>query len=158
MNTIKLKKGLDILISGAADEQNIGEIISKEIGIVPDYYEGIVPKVAVKEGDEVQIGSPVFYDKAHPELKIVSPVCGKVKEVARGERRKLLYILIERNESFFRTSGRVEKNVDDAKIIDKFIEDELILNNSNYFKIKNDINDILTSDIFKDALKRVKNV
>ena len=37
-------------------------------------------------------------------------------------------------------------------------EDELILNNSNYFKIKNDINDILTSDIFKDALKRVKNV
>ena len=99
MNTIKLKKGLDILISGAADEQNIGEIISKEIGIVPDYYEGIVPKVAVKEGDEVQIGSPVFYDKAHPELKIVSPVCGKVKEVARGERRKLLYILIERNES-----------------------------------------------------------
>ena len=37
MNTIKLKKGLDILISGAADEQNIGEIISKEIGIVPDY-------------------------------------------------------------------------------------------------------------------------
>ena len=71
MNTIKLKKGLDILISGAADEQNIGEIISKEIGIVPDYYEGIVPKVAVKEGDEVQIGSPVFYDKAHPYRRYV---------------------------------------------------------------------------------------
>ena len=99
MNTIKLKKGLDILISGAADKKNVGEIISQEIGIVPDYYEGIVPKVAVKEGDEVQIGSPIFYDKSHPELKIVSPVCGKVKEVARGERRKLLYILIERNGS-----------------------------------------------------------
>lgn len=97
MNTIKLKKGLNILISGAADKKNVGEIISEEIGIVPDYYEGIVPKLAVKEGDEVQIGSPVFYDKSHPELKIVSPVCGKIKEVARGERRKLLYILIERN-------------------------------------------------------------
>lgn len=97
MNTIKLKKGLDIQMSGAAELQSKAAIISKEVGIVPDYYEGITPKVAVKEGDTVKIGSPVLFDKNHPELKIVSPVSGTVKSVLRGERRKLLSVTIEQD-------------------------------------------------------------
>lgn len=97
MNTIKLKRGLDIQMSGTAEQRMTATLISKEIGIVPDYYEGITPKVAVKEGEQVKIGTPILFDKNHPELKIVSPVSGTVKSVLRGERRKLLGIIIEQD-------------------------------------------------------------
>lgn len=83
-------------MSGAAEEKLSGTVVSSTVSIVPDHYEGMTAKVAVKVGDKVKTGTPVLFDKAHPELKIVSPVSGIVKEVARGERRKLLYILIER--------------------------------------------------------------
>ena len=97
MATIKLKKGLNIKISGDAEAKVAGKVISKEVAIVPDYFEGMTPKVAVKEGDTVMIGSTILFDKKHPEVKVVSPVCGTIKQVARGERRKLLYVLIEQN-------------------------------------------------------------
>ena len=97
MKSIKLKQGLNIQMSGAAEGKLSATITPTVVKIVPDHYEGIKPKVAVKEGDAVKIGTPVVFDKIHPELKIVSPICGIVKEVARGERRKLLYIAIERN-------------------------------------------------------------
>ncbi len=97
MATIKLKKGLNIKISGDAEAKVAGKVISQEVAIVPDYFEGMTPKVAVKEGDTVMIGSTILFDKKHPEVKVVSPVCGTIKQVARGERRKLLYVLIEQN-------------------------------------------------------------
>ena len=97
MATIKLKKGLNIKISGDAEAKVAGKVISKEVAIVPDYFEGMTPKVAVKEGDTVMIGSTILFDKKHPEVKVVSPICGTIKQVARGERRKLLYVLIEQN-------------------------------------------------------------
>ena len=113
-----------------------------------------------KDVDFVINDSPLLLSNVFGKLRVDGGTSKLFQEYVRETFNSYsnLNFLIERNESFFRTSGRVEKNVDDAKIIDKFIEDELILNNSKYFKIKNDINDILTSDIFKDALKRFKNV
>lgn len=99
MNTIKIKRGLDIKIGGKAEERLTQTIMSKEVAIVPDQYVGLAPKLAVKEGDQVAIGTPILFDKNHPALKVVSPVCGQVKSVVRGERRKLLSIVIERNDS-----------------------------------------------------------
>lgn len=82
MKSIKLKQGLNIQMSGAAEAKLSATIAPSVVSIVPDHYEGIKPKVAVKVGDAVKIGSPILFDKIHPELKIVSPVCGIVKEVA----------------------------------------------------------------------------
>jgi Na+-transporting NADH:ubiquinone oxidoreductase subunit A len=64
------------------------------VALVPDDFYGIVPKLLVREGDAVKIGTPVFYDKNHPEVKVVSPVCGEVKAVNRGERRKIMSVEI----------------------------------------------------------------
>ena len=97
MKTIKLKKGLNIEISGKASLHVTSMSQPETVAIVPDDFKGITPKVAVKEGDTVQAGSVLFFDKTHPELKIVSPVSGTVAEVARGERRKLLYISVKRD-------------------------------------------------------------
>ncbi len=97
MKTIKLKQGLDIVMEGRAAQQVVSMTQSEVIKIVPDDYHGFTPKVAVKEGDAVKVGSVILFDKNHPSLKITSPVSGKVVEVARGERRKLLYVAVARD-------------------------------------------------------------
>jgi len=63
--------------------------------LAPDDFEGVTPKVVVKEGDKVKAGEPLFINKQYPDVKFSSPVSGIVREVARGERRKVLYIKVE---------------------------------------------------------------
>ena len=99
MNTIKIKQGLDIKIGGQAELRLGQTVMSREVAIVPDHYVGLAPKLAVKEGEQVLVGTPILFDKNHPDLKVVSPVAGEVKAVVRGERRKLLSIIIERKDS-----------------------------------------------------------
>ncbi len=91
---IKTKRGLDIQMEGKAKEITGETIISTEIALIPDYYHGIIPKMMVREGDAVKAGTPVFYDKNHPEVYFVSPVSGTVKAINRGERRKILSIVV----------------------------------------------------------------
>ncbi|MBR0041620.1 MAG: Na(+)-translocating NADH-quinone reductase subunit A [Bacteroides sp.] len=98
-NVIKLRKGLDINLKGIAAK----ELVSvKEPGIyslVPDDFTGVKPKVVVKEGENVLAGGPLFVDKNHPEVKFVSPVSGVVTSVERGERRKVLNIIVKADEN-----------------------------------------------------------
>ncbi len=92
---IKLKKGLDIAVSGEAAKE-IGSLSRPDIyAIVPDHFAGITPKMLVKEGETVEAGSPIFHDKQFTEMNFVSPVSGKVVAVNRGERRKIMSIDIE---------------------------------------------------------------
>ncbi len=95
MQTIKLKRGLDIPFEGAA-ELTLGSASRPEIfHIVPDHFAGITPKMMVKEGDLVKAGSPLFHDKAFEDMLFTSPVSGKVIGVIRGDRRKVMSIDIE---------------------------------------------------------------
>ena len=91
---IKIKKGLDIPLEGKASGR-LETIEPKLIGLVPDDFEGHTWKCAVKEGDEIAENSPVFLDKGSSKIKIVSPVGGKIREIRRGERRKILAVTIE---------------------------------------------------------------
>ena len=95
---IKIKKGLDIPLQGKASER-IETIDAHVVGIVPDDFEGHIWKNCVKEGDKVAPGTPVLMDKATSLIKIVSPLAGTVKEVRRGERRKILAIVVEAGDS-----------------------------------------------------------
>lgn len=92
---ISLRKGLDINISGSAPVNPPVNVSPALCAVVPDDYKGIVPKIDVKEGDEVLVGTPLFHDKQFYDIKVVSPVAGTVKAVVRGERRKLERIVIE---------------------------------------------------------------
>lgn len=92
MQTIKLKKGLDIPFEGQAAE-TLGSVRRPEVfHVVPDQFAGITPKLDVKVGDRVKAGSPLFHDKAFESLFFTSPVSGEVKEIVRGDRRKILSI------------------------------------------------------------------
>ncbi len=92
---IKIKRGLDIKLQGKADKTVSQDAISGLYAIKPTDFIGLTPKLIVNEGDLVKAGTPLFFDKNRPEVKFVSPVSGKVVEVSRGERRKILAVIIE---------------------------------------------------------------
>ncbi len=94
-NLIRIKRGLNIPINGSAAETFGSATLPKEFALIPDNYPGITPKLLVKEGDAVKAGSPVFYEKQFPGLNFVSPISGVIKAVNRGERRKIMSIIIE---------------------------------------------------------------
>ncbi|MBQ2128219.1 MAG: Na(+)-translocating NADH-quinone reductase subunit A [Prevotella sp.] len=94
-NVIKLRKGLDINLKGKAEETKILLRSSGKYALVPDDFEGVVPKVVVKEGDKVKAGDALFVNKNYPTVKFASPVSGTIAAVERGDRRKVLSIRVD---------------------------------------------------------------
>jgi Na+-transporting NADH:ubiquinone oxidoreductase subunit A len=96
---IKLHKGLDITLEGKAEEKKIQLKSNGKYALVPDDFEGVTPKVVVKEGDHVKAGDALFVNKLYPEVKFASPVSGTVREVVRGERRKVLCVRVDADDT-----------------------------------------------------------
>lgn len=97
---IKIKKGLDINLKGKASRSFGSVAIPAEFAVGPDDFEGVIPRLAVKPGDHVLVGSELFHDKENVGLKIVSPVSGEVVAVNRGDRRKLINVEIKSDGKF----------------------------------------------------------
>ncbi|MGI9531188.1 Na(+)-translocating NADH-quinone reductase subunit A [Lutimonas sp.] len=91
---IKIKKGLNIKLKGEANQVISSANRSKTFAVNPPEFKGILPKLAVKEGEKVNVGDAVFHAKSNDQIKIVSPVSGVIKEVVRGAKRKILSIKI----------------------------------------------------------------
>ena len=94
-NNIVLKKGLNIPISGEAPLETMKTIVPDVVAVKPTDFKGFSPRLMVKEGDKVLAGSPVLADKQNPDILLTSPVSGTVKEIVRGEKRKLLAVLVK---------------------------------------------------------------
>lgn len=98
----KIKRGLDLNLKGQAALELVQVPASTLYALSPQDFQGVIPKVVVKEGGLVKVGSPLFVDKATEKINFVSPVSGVVKAIVRGERRKVLNVLVEadgKNES-----------------------------------------------------------
>lgn len=97
MSIIKLKKGFDLKLKGTVDANALPSttIESKLYAIVPDDFHGITPRLDKKEGESVQAGETIYHDKVYESIKVTSPVSGTIKEIKRGERRKIECIVIE---------------------------------------------------------------
>ncbi len=94
MGQYKIRKGLDLNLAGEAPLQVKEAPLAEEYAISPADFLGVMPKLVVKEGENVLAGSPLFVDKATESIAFVSPISGTVKAIERGERRKILYIRI----------------------------------------------------------------
>ncbi|MBY0517444.1 MAG: Na(+)-translocating NADH-quinone reductase subunit A [Bacteriovoracaceae bacterium] len=91
---IKIRKGLDIPITGAPDQKiSSGPKIST-VAIMGEDYVGMKPTLLVKEGDAVKKGQKILEDKKTPGVFFTSPVSGVIKEVNRGERRAFQSVVI----------------------------------------------------------------
>jgi Na+-transporting NADH:ubiquinone oxidoreductase subunit A len=105
-SSIKLNKGLDIRIKGVAEKTLAKEIKSTFYAVKPVDFPGLIPKLDVKPGDRVLAGTPLFHDKIQTEVNFTSPVSGKVISIIRGDRRKLLEIVIEKEGDEFIDFGK----------------------------------------------------
>ncbi len=91
---IKLRKGLDIHLLGTAERVLTKSTDAADYALVPDHYQGVIPKLLVKAGDPVKAGTPLFFDKEHPEVLFTSPVSGTVSAINRGDKRKIESIVV----------------------------------------------------------------
>lgn len=94
-NVIKLRKGLDINLKGKAAKQKFSVKAAAQYALVPDDFVGMTPKVVVREGDKVKAGDALFVNKKQTDVKFASPVSGVVLAVVRGDRRKVLRVVVE---------------------------------------------------------------
>ncbi len=123
-NVIKLHKGLDINLKGRAAEQKIQLKSNGKYALMPDDFEGVTPKVVVKEGDKVQAGDALFVNKQYPEVKFASPVSGTVSAVVRGERRKVLCVKVDADaqQSYVDFGKKDVAKLDGKAVIDALLE------------------------------------
>ncbi len=92
---IHLRKGLDIPLKGGIDTDTVTELKAAEVAVVPDDFPSMAWKLTVKPGDSVKRGTALLRDKETGTVAIVSPAAGTVKEVRRGERRKIEAVVVE---------------------------------------------------------------
>ena len=91
---IRLKRGLNIHLIGEAEKILSTSIEAEQFAIKPTDFPGLAPKILVKAGQLVKAGEPIFFDKNNPAILFTAPTSGEVIEIKRGERRKVLEIII----------------------------------------------------------------
>ena len=97
---VKISKGLDINLKGAPVAEFTSVAPAKFYALMPSDFTRVTPKIVVKPEDKVKAGDPLFFDKENPELQFVSPVSGTVVAVNRGERRRVLSVVVESDGKF----------------------------------------------------------
>ncbi|WP_290699792.1 Na(+)-translocating NADH-quinone reductase subunit A [Lacinutrix sp.] len=111
-NDIKIKKGLDIKLKGAAEKATENAIISNTCTVRPEDFHSVIPKLSVKVGEKVKAGQALFFNKINENVKFASPVSGEVIEIARGEKRKILSIKIQADkEQLYHDFGSLNTEV-----------------------------------------------
>ncbi len=97
MGTIKIKRGLDLPISGAPEQKIYDQPDVRQVALLGVDYLGMKPTMHVAIGDEVKLGQLVCVDKKMPLVRYTSPGTGKVMSIHRGAKRAFLSMVIELN-------------------------------------------------------------
>jgi Na+-transporting NADH:ubiquinone oxidoreductase subunit A len=115
---IRIKKGLNINLVGAAEQSTSKAVLSNVYTINLDDFHGITPKMLVKQGAEVKAGEALFYNKNIEDMLFVSPVSGELIEIERGARRRILTLKI--------LADKTQSNLEHSKLdVDKASAQEL---------------------------------
>jgi Na+-transporting NADH:ubiquinone oxidoreductase subunit A len=96
---LNIKKGHNIRISGVPLNEVQKGTKPKTVAIQPIDFRTLRPKVVVKEGDSVKIGSPLLHCKMHTNVFWPSPGAGTVSSIQFGPRRAIEKIIIELSET-----------------------------------------------------------
>ena len=95
MSDFHIKKGHDLKLIGRPEKSFGDPTVSDVLQISPMEFKGIIPKLLIKEGDKVKIGTPLFRSKLYPDMVFCSPGAGTVSQIQFGDRRKLQDIRIQ---------------------------------------------------------------
>tara|TARA_Y200000002_G_scaffold193935_1_gene160231 strand:- start:1516 stop:2871 length:1356 start_codon:yes stop_codon:yes gene_type:complete len=121
---IRISKGLSIKIKGSAEKKIENLPLASTYAFNLNDFHLTVPKLILREGDSVKRGTPIFYAKSNEKIKFVSPVSGTIKEIVRGERRKVYNIIIDSDgkDNFVRHKPPVLENSSPQELIDLLLE------------------------------------
>jgi Na+-transporting NADH:ubiquinone oxidoreductase subunit A len=119
---VKIKRGMDIPLEGKPSTHIHAISSSTTFAIKPTDFKGLVPKLRIKQGEEVRVGDCLFADKKNDKICFTSPVSGEVVEIVRGERRAITAIKILADSAEYKckefdTQNYPTKNVDEIKAI-----------------------------------------
>lgn len=104
----EIGRGLTIPIDGAPEPTVEFKDVSR-VALVADDYVGMRPTLLVSEGDRVELGQPVFSDKKTDGVIFTSPASGTVQSINRGEKRRFLSLIVEKQgEQTSRDFGKCE--------------------------------------------------
>ncbi|MDU1062601.1 MAG: Na(+)-translocating NADH-quinone reductase subunit A [Leclercia adecarboxylata] len=91
---IRIRKGLDLPISGIPVQQILPCATPRHVALLGDDYVGMRPTMLVQEGDSVIKGQALFEDKKNPGVLFTAPASGTIAAIHRGERRVLQSVVI----------------------------------------------------------------
>ena len=95
MGVHRIKKGLDLPISGAPEQViHDGPNISR-VALVGDDYHGLRARMCVEEGETVRRGQLLFEDRTTPGVRYTAPGAGRVAAINRGRRRALQSLVVQ---------------------------------------------------------------
>ena len=95
IRTIRLHRGLNLPVSGTWAEGPAQTIPPpRSLGLVASDHTGLKPSLLVQEGSHVQTGQPLWRDN-RTDAVFVSPGTGIVRAINRGDRRRLLSVVIQ---------------------------------------------------------------
>jgi len=97
MGLTKIKKGLNVPITGEPEQVLSEGNPSKKVALIGYDYAGMKPTLAVAVGDKVKLGQLLFTDKKMAGVNYTSPAAGTVVEINRGAKRVFESIVIEVN-------------------------------------------------------------
>jgi Na+-transporting NADH:ubiquinone oxidoreductase subunit A len=101
-DTITIRKGLDLPIGGVAEQRLTDARSISTYAVKPTDFVGLTTRLLVEEGDVVAVGDALFCDKSDERIRFTSPVSGQVKAIVRGEKRKLMEVVVEAD---FKSAG-----------------------------------------------------
>jgi len=98
MTILSIKNTYDIQIAGKPSEQLSTLNPVNQVAVLPNAIPYLKPKLKVKQGDSVQTGTVLFYDKRYPKIQFLSPGTGTVAQINYGPKRVIESVIIECNK------------------------------------------------------------
>lgn len=93
-----IKRGLDLPITGAPEQQIHPGPEVRHVAVMADDFPLMRPRMHVNVGDTVKRGQLLFDDRKSENVRFTAPGAGKVVGIHRGEKRVLQSVVIELSE------------------------------------------------------------
>ena len=123
---IKVRRGLDLPISGAPEQVVYDGPTVSQVALVGLDYQGMKPTMTVREGDQVKLGQLLFTDKKNASARYTAPAAGTVVAINRGERRVFQSLVIDidgdTSETFETYAVEQLDTLDRADVIENLVK------------------------------------
>lgn len=127
MISIHNKKGFDLNVMGKPSAAVSSRATPPCVALLPEKIPYVKPRLKVKEGGHVEIGSVIFEDKRNPAIRFLSPGGGTVTEIDFGPRRviKKVVVRLDREEAhvaFTRFTDAELAGASRASVVDAILD------------------------------------